>query len=120
MNDINRNFSSSNEYSEKSFIGIFHEQNEWDDNEYFKLEEAIYIEARNLANETNIPKDIAWPIIKIYSYLMMSLGCQYDSNDGFEIKNITREQFIERRERLQFVFEGYFNGEMPNKEYLGY
>ena len=50
---------------------------------------------------------------------MLSLGCQFDKNDTFKL-NISREEYYERRERLQLVFEGFFKGKMPKKECLGY
>jgi hypothetical protein len=120
MNHIFRNFSKCEGYSEDSFLGKFHENNIWDDDEYFKLEEAIFEVSKEYQGMKNIPRDIAWPLMQIYSYLMISLGCHFDENDGFEIKNITHDQFHARRERVKLVFEGFFSDEMPNRKYLGY
>lgn len=120
MSHINRNFAWCDEYSDSSFLGIFHEQNKWDDDEYFKLESELYQESLNLGHNIAIPRELSWRVMRIYSYLMLSLGCQYDPNDGFEIINITRDQFYERRERVQLVFEGFFSGKMPDKDILGY
>ncbi len=120
MSYINRNSVSSKEYSSDSFIGKFHEDRVWDDDEYFLLENELYELCSKHQSSESIPREIAWPLMKMFSYLMISLSCQYDSNDGFKIENINRDQFCARRERLQLVFEGFFKGEMPNKEYLGY
>lgn len=120
MNQINRNFAQSPDFSEKSFISIFHEESKWDDEEYSKLEHELYRQSEKYSNCDCIPREVLWPTMRIFSYLMQSFSCQYDSDDIFEITNITREQFLDRRERVQLVFEGFFKGEMPNIKYLGY
>lgn len=120
MNQINRNFAWSNEYSDDSFVGIFHEKDLWDDDEYFKLENYLYEQCEVYKNESSVPRKVFWPAMRIYSYLSLSIGCHFDSNDGFKLKGLSLEQIYERRERLQLVFEGFFEGEMPKKKYLGY
>jgi len=120
MNNIYRNFAWCNEYTEESFVGQLHENKTWNDDEYFKLEGTLYELCSEYKDAQCIPRDLAWPIVRIFSYLMLTLGCQYDSNDAYEIENISREQFYDRRERIQLIFEGFFTGEMPDKEFLGY
>jgi len=117
-NQINRNFVWCNEYSDGSFLGIFHEKLCWDDGEYFKLEDALYEQCQVHAGSDHIPRELSWRVMRIFSFLMMSLSCQYDKNDNFKIGNLTRDQYYGRRERLQLVFEGFFKGEMPDKEIL--
>lgn len=119
MNEINRNFAWCDEYSDSSFIGILHESQEWNDEEYFKLESYLYDMCPKLSKDL-VSRDIIWPAMRVYSYLSSILGCHLDPNDGFAIKDINLESFYERRERVQLVFEGFFKGEMPNSEYLGY
>ena len=120
MNEINRNFAWSKDYSEESFVGIFHERNSWNDDAYFNLENYLYAQCEIHKDDSSVPRDMYWPAMRIYSYLLLSLGCHLDSNDGFELKELSLEQIYARRERLQLVFEGFFKGEMPNKKYLGY
>jgi len=120
MKTINQNSSYSEEYSENSFIGQLHEQNIWDDTEYFKLEDALYILCAENENNKSIPRDVAWPIMRIFSYIMLALGSHIDPNDDFEMQNINHDQFYSRRERQLLVFEGFFKGKMPNREHLGY
>jgi hypothetical protein len=119
MNEINRNFAWCDEYSDESFIGILHEKQEWNDEEYFKLENYLFDTCLTLPSDL-VPRDIIWPAMRIYSYLSSTLGSHLDSNDGFRIKDIELVNFYDRRERVQLVFEGFFKGEMPNKEYLEY
>lgn len=116
---INRNFPWCDEYSENSFTGVFHEEQRWDDDEYFKLEDALYENCATHAG-SDLPRELSWRVMRIFSFLMMSLSCQYDQNDGFKICNLTRDQYYARRERLQLVFEGFFKGEMPDKGILDY
>jgi len=120
MNEINRNFAWSKEYSDDSFVGIFHEKNLWNDGEYFKLENYLYEQCDEYRGEASISRDVFWPAMRIHSYLSQSIGCHLDPNDGFNLEGLNQDQIYQRRERLQLVFEGFFKGEMPNKEYLGY
>ena len=119
MNQILRNFPHCKEYSENSFTGIFHEKLKWDDIEYFKLEEELY-EQCNIYKSVDLPRDLSWPAMRIFSFLMLSLGCHSDPKDGFEIEDLSQEQIWDRRERVQLVFEGFFKGGMPNKKHLEY
>ncbi|QCZ94669.1 Imm41 family immunity protein [Salinimonas iocasae] len=120
MNQLNRNFVLSKEFSENSFISIFHESQTWNDVEYFKLENYLYEECEKHLSVSVIPREVLWPAIRIYSYLSNAIGCHLDPNDGFEIIGISQKQLYQRRERLQLVFEGFFQGEMPAKKYIGY
>ena len=119
MNQINRNFAGSEEYSADSFVGQFHEQRIWDDDAYLELENHLYDACEKYKGQENMPRAVIWPVMQIYGFLMMSIGCHLDANDGFEIKNLSREQIYERRERLQMIFEGFFTGKMPDKECFG-
>ncbi|WP_425601867.1 Imm41 family immunity protein [Shewanella insulae] len=119
MNEIKRNFAWCDDYSEDSFVGILHENQEWSDEEYFKLENYLYETCLKLPSDF-VPREIIWPAMRIYSYLSSTLCSHLDSNDGFKIKGLELVNFYDRRERLQLVFEGFFKGEMPNKNYLEY
>jgi hypothetical protein len=120
MHHINRNFAWCNEYSNESFTGILHEEQTWDDKEYFKLEESLFDIAKKYSGCDSIPREDAWKIFRIFSYLIVTLACHSDPNDGFNIVNLTDEQVLARRERIQLIFEGFFSNKMPSKEYLEY
>ena len=120
MKVILQNSSFSDQYSEQSFMGLLHEHNVWDDEEYFNLENYLYELCDENKERKKISRDMAWPIVRIYSYIMLALASHNDVNDGFEILNITNEQFYKRRERQLLIFEGFFKGEMPDKEMLEY
>lgn len=120
MNEINRNFVWCSEYSDQSFVGRLHEEAIWDDEQYFRLENYLYEECEKYSNQAELPRNIFWPAMQIYSYLSFSISCHFDPNDGFVLKELNTEQICNRRERLQGVFEGFFKGEMPDKRLLGY
>ena len=120
MKAILRNFAWCEDYSDRSFIGRFHEECIWDDAEYFRLEDALYALCEKTGGDPTLEREIAWPIFRIYSYLMFSMGCVQDTRDVFALDNVTGEQFHARKERLQLVFEGFFNGNMISKDHLDY
>ncbi|MCG8378055.1 MAG: immunity 41 family protein, partial [Proteobacteria bacterium] len=107
MNHINRNFAWCDEFSEDSFSNKIYEYGEWDDDEYFLLEDAIYAAAKQYKDHNMIPREPAWRLMRIYSNLLKSFSCHYDPDDYFKFKNINAEQYQARRERLQLVFEGF-------------
>lgn len=106
---ILKNAAGSDRYDEESFIGILHERAVWDAEKYWELEAAIYGLA---AHPEDFPR-LMWPLFRIFSYTMVSLGAHFDPNDAFRIDNLTDEQVYGRRERFQLVFEGAFSGDMP-------
>lgn len=119
MNEINRNFSECDEYSVESFIGILHGKYEWNDDEYFRLEDYLYLIGQG-GPSGFLSRDIAWPVMKIYSYLCNLIGCHLDSNDSFSIAGMDLDSLYSRRERAQLVFEGFFKGDMPDTDLLRY
>ena len=120
MNEINRNFAWCNDYSDKSFLGILHEEYIWSDIEYLKLEDNLFELSAEFKDSSLFPREVVWPVMRIFSYSMLLLGCHFNPNDGFEIKNINSEDITERTERLQVMFEGFFQGTMPDKDDFSY
>ena len=66
INQIYRNFAWCEEYSEKSFIGILHEENLWSDEEYFKLENELYKQCEKYSQSDVLPRNIAWPTMRVF------------------------------------------------------
>lgn len=87
--------------------------------EYWKLEKVIYDLADKYKGD-DIPRCIAWPVVRIFSYLMMGIQAHYDTNDGFIIRDIAANAMQNRRERLQLVMEGFVSGNMPSNEVFNY
>lgn len=111
---INRNFPWCDEFDESSFMSILHEQSTWDDEEYFKLECALF----ELSSSNKFNQELAWRIFRIFSHTSLLFISHHDENDKFEVKNKVQDEIYDLRERFQLVFEGYFSGKMPNSKYL--
>lgn len=93
-------------------FGIWHESSMLDFQKYWAFENEIFQLAQQ-QGMNDLPRDIAWPITRIFSYIMMSIQAHYNQNDGFELLNISDNELSEFRERFQCVIEGFFKGSMP-------
>ncbi|MBD3658300.1 Imm41 family immunity protein [Marinobacter sp.] len=120
MKHIDRNFPWCDEYDDESFTGILNEKCTWSDEEYFKLDNELYDLAEKYKDADQLPRELVWRVMRIFSYVMMTIGCHSNPNDGFEIKALNDEQLFDRRERFQLVFEGFFRGTMPKTQYFEY
>lgn len=120
MNQINRNFPWCNEYDDNSFSGKLNEKRTWSDEEYFKLDNGLYDLAKEYKDAEQLPRELVWRVMRIFSYVMMTISCHSNPKDGYEIKNLDNEAIFDRRERFQLVFEGFFKGEMPKTKYFEY
>lgn len=120
MLPINRNCPENNAYSDDSFTGLLHEQCHWSDEEYFKLDDALHQLARLYQDESLLPREITWPLMRIFSFVMMTIANHYNKNDLYRIENLTDEQLFERKTRFQQVFEGFFNGSMFPTHFFDY
>jgi hypothetical protein len=108
---ILRNFAWSGQYEESSFTGQLHENCNWNWDEYWRLEWALYA----LANARLDHPELDWPIFRIFSATFLEIMCHFDPNDLFKIDGMDRETVSELRERFQLVFEGYFSNDLPDQ-----
>lgn len=120
MNEIDRNFPGCPDYSDQSFLGLLHDQRQWSDIEYQRLDAELYILAAKYRDSENLPRELVWRAMRIFSHAMLLIGCHFDSNDDCRISNISNEELYKRRERLQLVFEGFFMGVMPSPSIFEY
>ncbi|WP_421850730.1 Imm41 family immunity protein [Marinomonas sp.] len=111
-NVVYQNFPHNSEYEIGSFLGCLHEESVWNEEEYWKLEGAIY-QLFNEEVKNTIARDIAWPLFRIYSHAMLLLQSHYDKNDQYFIMNLDEVEVQDYRERIQQVFEGFFQNKMP-------
>jgi hypothetical protein len=107
---IARNFPWSGQYDDASFCGRLHEEGIWSWDEYWLLEWALY----QLHDEPH-SRELHWPVFRIFSNSFSTLGAHRDSNDVFEIHNLNLAEFYDAKERMQLVFEGFFQGSMPDQ-----
>ncbi len=110
MNEINRNTSGHDNWSDNSFIGQLHERNYWSDAEFSKLELALNEIAEKLATETKLPRRLVMQTTGILSHVMLLITSHFDPNDGYEIDNSTNDEVIMRRDAMLIVFESFFSG----------
>lgn len=120
MNHINRNFPWCDEFDDSSFTGTLNQKCTWSDEEYFKLDNELYDLAKKYNNAEQLPRELVWRLIRIFSYVMMTIGCHSNPNDGYQIENLDDEAIFDRRKKFQLVFEGFFKGEMPKTKYFEY
>lgn len=98
-------------------MGIWHEQRLMNLEEYWKLDKEIYGLSMTYCYDT-IPREIAWPLTRIFSYIMISIQAHYNINDGFVIDNLNQLEMYDFNERFQMVVEGFFKGIMPKNEHF--
>lgn len=108
---IARNCPRGAEYDETSFVGRVHEEGLWDWEEYWLLEQALYV----LCGEPPT-REMYGSIFRSFGYCFAAFGQHHDPNDGFRITNLDSEELRDGQERLQLVFEGFFEGTMPAPE----
>ena len=91
MKHINRNFPWCDEYDEDSFTGTLNEKCSWSDEEYFKLDDELYDLAEKYNEIDQLPRELVWRIMRIFSYVMMTIGCHSNPNDGYTIENLNND-----------------------------
>lgn len=109
---VERNFPRCDNYDDNSFLGKLHEQALWAQDEYWRLEWALY----QLAKDETISEELSWQVFRIFSHCFLLFGCHLDRNDSFKIRNLKRAQLYDCRERFQVVFEGFFSRNMPEQK----
>ena len=115
MINILKNFPHCDEFDENSFTSIWHEKCVVNLDKYWELEKDIY-DLSKIQIKENISREIAWPITRIFSYIMMSIQAHYNPNDYFSLKNIKDIDLHNFSERFQCVIEGFFSGNMPDND----
>ncbi len=105
-------------WSEDSFIGVLHERQRWDENEYFRVEAALYerIKSRRTIDRSRDYVDRV--AARIFGFGMLMFSCHFDPSDGFQIRNLELEELRQWRERFQLVFESFYGNKMPGHESL--
>ncbi|NKJ49574.1 hypothetical protein CIC12_23140 [Burkholderia sp. SG-MS1] len=86
-------------------------KNEWQRDQYWLLEWALYEIVKKAENY----EELCSPVFRIFSGTMSTISSHFDQNDLFEIKNLEREEIYEFRERIQIVFGGFFAKHMSER-----
>jgi hypothetical protein len=104
---IYQNFPHCEEWRDRSFLGVLHEDCRIETSEYWLLEWALVSETKDGLNRD--PR-LCWPVFRIFSRLMSLLKSNLDPRDGYFILDMGGFDEQDFTERLQMVFEGFFQG----------
>ena len=107
---IAANHPWSGEFGEASFRACLYEDATWSQDEYWKLEWALF----QLVGTANSDAELRWRVFRLFSSTFSLFAAHLDPNDVYTIQNIAPEKLHETMERFQLVFEGFFAGEMPD------
>ena len=112
-----RNFPHCDEFCEESFLSKLHELGTWDEDEFWLPDKALYELAPQYAG-ADIPRRIAWPVVRVYSYLFLLMHAHVNPRDGYRIRDMDDTALSEWRERAELTFEGFFEGEMVANQHF--
>lgn len=107
------NCPSSEYWDDNSFIGNLHENEVWINEKYLSFELVLYT-----FSERHSASEITWELFKIFSILMSFFISHFDENDFSQIKNLSQEQIYSAKERVQLVFDGFFQGRMHDRNFF--
>ena len=108
---IYQNFPHCMEFRDDSFLGLMNDELRIDMDEYWKLEWAV---VQLTQNEVDYPRNLSWPVFRIFSSVMLLLRSNANPQDGYKIQDFDSETSRDFTERLQLVFEGFFRGDPPD------
>lgn len=103
------NFAHSGVFSDDSFVGVLHRTDEWNEHKYWELEKDI-LDLIPLHQADTLPRDLAFAVIHVTSYIMSAIRAHYDQNDGWSIKSHSDEELFEFHERLRVLQLWFFEG----------
>ncbi len=115
---INENYILSGDFSDRSFIAKLHELHQWDMKAYLRLEEAIYQKSLDIKNLELLNHAFFYPFFHIYKFITNMFIAHFDPKDGYIITGIKDDSIYDMKERIELVFDGFFKGEMPQREEL--
>ena len=118
MATLAENDANSPCWRDDSFVALLHEARRWDERAYLKLEAAFFALCETRKTDGRTRNKIDCIAARIFSYTMLTFSCHFDPNDGYSIQNLTEDDIYSWRERIQLVFEGFFAGELPNRDTL--
>lgn len=111
MEIIYKNLSFQMQWSEQSFLGILHKKQVLCMDAYWQLESAILWLTRNLGHRPSLH---SWTIHQLFTQTTNTLYAHIDPDDGFEIGEVSKHRIHALLDRIQVVFEGFFEGKAPN------
>ncbi|MER2996531.1 Imm41 family immunity protein [Pontibacter populi] len=108
---IEDNAATENE----SFLDFIHERWTFNEVAFWKYYNSIKLLAFELRNEESLSRDLTYKIIKSNQYYLLLIGCHFDKNDLFEIKNLP-DNYTQFSERLRIAIDAFLTGSPINDE----
>ncbi len=113
MNVIDENFASSPKYNEDSFVGTLHEEACWKEEKYIQLKSEVIKLIGTYQGQASLPRDVSFKIVKIFVFIHTLILCHHNPNDAFKIMNETEEFIDAKKDEVEGLMFGYFQGEVP-------
>ncbi|NUU02826.1 Imm41 family immunity protein [Herbaspirillum robiniae] len=115
--NIFRNLPGSPNW-EGSFYEQLAEFGKWDPDEFWKLHLDLISAAQIEAQSEAVDRALALAVVTLYSNISSLILANFNSNDGFEIANLSRDELRAFMERLEHAVHGVFSGEIiPERSY---
>lgn len=105
---ISGNHPWSGEFDGASFRARLYEEATWSEDEYWKVEWALF----QLVGESATETELRGRVFRLFSTTFSLFAAHFDPNDVYTIKNLTADEVRESMERFQLVFQGFFSGDM--------
>ncbi|MDY4279535.1 MAG: immunity 41 family protein [[Pasteurella] mairii] len=103
LHDFYRNVTYFKQYDENSFIGRWLDYSEWNDVEYWKLENSL-LEISNIYKiDKNIPVDILMGVMRIIQLLIVPNWVD------FKVSNSENADIYDRYERFKYMISMLFS-----------
>ncbi|SUB34304.1 Uncharacterised protein [[Pasteurella] mairii] len=103
LHDFYRNVTYFKQYDENSFIGRWLDYSEWNDVEYWKLENSL-LEISNIYKiDKNIPADILMGVMRIIQLLIVPNWVD------FKVSNSENADIYDRYERFKYMISMLFS-----------
>ncbi len=72
------NDSRSTQWSDGSFVGLLHENHQWNTDAYFRFEAALYELCEARMKDEALRKRVDRVAARVFGYTMLMISCHYD------------------------------------------
>jgi hypothetical protein len=97
---------------EGSFYEKLAEYGIWDADEFWKLHFDLVQAAKKNNDSESINRKFALIVVTLYSKINNLISSHYNKNDVFQISNLTPDELLAFKERLDHSIIGVFSGEV--------
>lgn len=98
------------------WIGSFYERladhGDWCIDEFWQLHKELVDIARSGSDSPSIERKLASAVVTLQAKISNLISAHYDANDVFTIRNLSSDELLAFRERLDHAVTGFFSGEV--------